>query len=83
MVLPFLVAVFWYDERRVAAVVLSMIAGITATVVWRFLLGSPWDVGPALAGFLCATCTFLAALPFSSRVRLRGVLQPIPKNGPE
>ncbi len=47
MILPFLVAVFWYRERRIHAVVVSMIVGAISAVVWRFVLGSPGDIGPA------------------------------------
>ena len=46
MVVPFLVGVFWYDRSRVYAVVASMTAGTLATVVWRFVLGSPWQLRP-------------------------------------
>ena len=76
MVLPFLVAVFWYDDRRVVAVVVSMIVGGCATVIWRFALGSPWDIGPALFGFAAATVAFFGALPLTAGIRLRGVLRP-------
>jgi len=76
MVLPFLVAVFWYDSRRVLAVVVSMFVGTTATVIWRFGLGSPWDVGPALFGFAAATCAFFVSLPLTAQVPRPGLFSP-------
>jgi len=67
MVLPFIVAVFWYHESRVHAVVTSMIVGAVAASVWRFGLGSPGDVGPALFGFGAALLAFVVALPLTMR----------------
>ena len=46
MILPFLVAVFWYSATRIHAVVVSIVVGIFVTIAWRFGLGSPGDVGP-------------------------------------
>jgi Na+/proline symporter len=76
MVLPFLVAVFWYHESRVYAVVASMIVGAVATVIWRFGLGSPGDVGPALFGFGAALSAFILALPLTSRLPLGRLFRP-------
>ena len=76
MVLPFLVAVFFYHESRIHAIVISMIVGIIATVVWRFVLGSPADIGPALFGFLAAFTAFAVALPFTSRLPRVWLFQP-------
>jgi SSS family solute:Na+ symporter len=68
MVLPFIVAVFWYHESRVPAVVASMVVGTVAAIVWRFGLGSPGDVGPALFGFGAALLAFFVALPLTIRM---------------
>ena len=76
MILPFLVAAFWYDPRRVHAVVISMIAGMVSVVVWRFALHSPWDIGPALAGFGLAVAAFAVALPLTSGLPAGRLLQP-------
>jgi SSS family solute:Na+ symporter len=76
MVLPFLVAVFWYHESRVYAVVASMIVGAAATVVWRFGLDSPYDIGPALFGFGAATLAFIIVLPLTTRLRLGQLFRP-------
>lgn len=76
MVLPFIIAVFWYHESRIYAVVASMIVGIIATIVWRFGLGSPGDIGPALFGFGAALLAFLLALPMTSHWRLGWLFHP-------
>jgi len=68
MVLPFIVAVFWYHESRVPAVVASMVVGTVAAIAWRFGLGSPGDVGPALFGFGAALLAFIVVLPLTSRL---------------
>ena len=65
MVLPFLVAVFWYKPTRIHAAVASMIAGAVGAVVWRFVLKSPGDIGPALFGFVAAVLVFLVAAPIT------------------
>ena len=62
MVLPFMVALFWYRKSRTYAVVASMFSGAAAAVIWRFVLGSPMDIGPALFGFTVAVVTFFAGL---------------------
>ena len=67
MVLPFLVAVFWYRKTRIRAVVISMIAGIGAVIVWRFGLGTPYDIGSALAGVTIATLAYAIAAPLTNR----------------
>ena len=76
MVLPFLVAIFWYREQRVYAVVASMIAGSVATMVWRFVFDSPYDLGPALVGFLVAMMAFFLAIPLTSQIRQTRLFQP-------
>jgi SSS family solute:Na+ symporter len=76
MVLPFLVAVFWYHASRVYAVVASMIVGTVAAIVWRFVLLSPGDVGPALFGFAAAVLAFIVALPLTSRLPLVWLFRP-------
>ena len=76
MVVPFVVALFWYHPNRVYAVVASMIVGLVATVVWGFALGSPWDIGPALFGFVAAVVTLFVVLPLTSRLPLGRLFQP-------
>jgi len=78
MILPFLVAVFWYRPSRVYATVASMVAGMSATAIWRFTLGPsyPYELGPALFGFLVAVLTFLVVWPLTCRLRLRRWFQP-------
>ena len=44
MIVPFLVGLFWYWPNRIYAVVIAMVAGLTATAVWRFALDSPGDL---------------------------------------
>ena len=80
MIVPFLVGIFWYDRSRVYAVVISMIVGITSTVVWRFGLGSPGDIGPALFGIVAASVAFLLALPLTRHLPASPLFQP---NDPE
>jgi len=76
MVLPFIIALFWYHESRIYAVVASMIVGALSVIVWRFGLGSPGDVGPALFGFGAALLAFFAALPLTSRWPRGSLLRP-------
>lgn len=76
MVLPFLVAVFWYRESRIHAVVASMFTGAAAAVIWRFVLRSPADIGPAIFGFAFAVVTFVVALPLTSRIPRRRLFLP-------
>lgn len=76
MVLPFIVALFWYHESRVYAVVASMIVGAFAAIVWRFVLDSPGDVGPALFGFVAALLAFFVALPLTSSIPLGALFRP-------
>ena len=78
MVLPFLVALFWYRESRIYAVVASMINGAVAAAIWRFVLDSPWGVGPAMFGFGVAVVTFLIVLPLSRNVPLSVLFRPDP-----
>lgn len=76
MVLPFLVAVFWFHPSRVYAVVASMVAGAVAAVVWRFVLKSPGDIGPALFGFVAALSVFVMALPLTGNLPHGRLFQP-------
>ena len=76
MVLPFIIAVFWYHESRVYAVVASMVVGTVSATLWRFGLGSPGDVGPALFGFGAALLAFIVALPLTSRLPLGWLFRP-------
>jgi len=76
MVLPFMVAVFCYRESRIYAVVASMLAGLIAVVVWRFVLGSPYEIGPALFGFGVAIVAYVVALPLTSRLPVMRLFQP-------
>lgn len=76
MVLPFLVGVFWYHPSRICAVVASMIAGAVGAVIWRFVLQSPWDVGPALFGFVAAFCVFMIVLPVTGHLPRGRLFQP-------
>jgi solute:Na+ symporter, SSS family len=76
MILPFLVAVFWYRETRVCAVVVSMFAGAAAAVLWRFVLKSPGDVGPALFGVAAAVAAYCVTLPFTRRAPTHRLLRP-------
>lgn len=75
MVLPFLVAVFWYHPSRIYATVTSMFAGMTAAVVWR-LSDSPYELGPALFGFIVAALTFIIVLPLTCHLPLQRFFQP-------
>ncbi len=77
MVLPFLIGLFWYKETRVYAVSASMVAGMFATVVWRFVIGPLWDLGPALVGFIVAALVFFVALPITSRRPRSALFQPV------
>ncbi len=76
MVLPFLIGVFAYKKDRVYAVVASMLSGWAATLIWRFALGSPGDLGPALFGTLVAFLTFGAAVPLTRHWRLGLLFKP-------
>ena len=67
MILPFLVAVFWYRVRRIHAVVVSMIVGAISAVVWRFVLSSPGDIGPALFGVVMAALAYGMTLIITNR----------------
>ena len=67
MILPFLVGIFWYRRARIHAVVVSMLAGVVTVVVWRFVLQSPYDIGPAMAGIAMAVLVYLSVLPFLNR----------------
>jgi len=72
MIVPFLVGVFCYHPKRVLPVVASMLAGILAVVVWRFVLESPYEIGPALAGTVVSAVVLLITWPvLSSEPRWR------------
>ena len=76
MILPFLVAVFWYHPTRMHAVVVSMVAGIFASIAWRFGLESPGDIGPALFGVTAASVAFVVALPLTKHLPTSGLFEP-------
>ena len=80
MVVPFLVGLFWYKRSRIYAVVASMTAGTLSTVVWRYLLDSPWQLSPALFGFVVAVIALLIAMPVTSRLRLTPLFEPQDKS---
>ena len=82
MILPFLVAVFWYSPTRIHAVVVSMVVGIFATIGWRFGLGSPGDVGPALFGLSAASVAFFVVLPLTKRLPTSGLFKPNNQEAP-
>ena len=76
MVLPFIVAVFWYDKSHTCAVVASMIFGMVAMIVWRFGLGSSLDIGPTLFGCGATSLAFIVILPLTSRFPLGRLFRP-------
>jgi len=67
MVLPFVVGAFWYRRSQSPAVVISMIGGPLATVVWRFGLNAPWDISPGFFGAGVAVIIYLVSRPFFTR----------------
>ena len=67
MVLPFVVGAFWYRRSQSPAVVVSMIGGPLATVVWRFGLNAPWDISPGFFGAGVAVLIYLVTRPFFTR----------------
>ena len=83
MVLPFFVAVFWYDQRRIYAVVASMVSGMLASVAWRFRPPAYEDVGPALFGCGVAVLVFFLVLPMTSGLPLLSRCQPVPRSNPQ
>ena len=83
MILPFLVAVFWYSATRIHAVVVSMVVGIFATIAWRVGLGSPGDVGPALFGLAAASVAFAVALPVTKHLPTSGPFEPNKQEDPK
>ena len=80
MVVPFLVGVFWYRGDRIYAVVISMFAGTLATVVWRFWLQSPWQLSPALFGFVVAAAALFSSIPLTRNLQLGKLFQPKPSS---
>jgi len=76
MVWPFLVGILWYRREKIAAVVASMLAGLAATIIWRFVLHSPADVSPALFGFVVAVIAWAAALPLCRQAPTSRWMQP-------
>lgn len=82
MILPFLVAVFWYSPTRIHAVVVSMVVGIFATIAWRFGLASPGDVGPALFGVSAASVAFVVVLPLTKHLPTSGLFKPNDQEAP-
>ena len=83
MILPFLVAVFWYHQSRIHAVVVSMVVGIFGTIAWRFGLGSPGDIGPALFGLAAAAVAFVVALPLTKHLPTSGLFEPNNQEDPK
>ena len=79
MILPFLVALFWYRTDRIYAAVASMVAGMVSTIVWRFILNTPWDIGPALFGITVAIVTYFAAIPVTRQWSLTRMFLPTSK----
>ena len=79
MILPFLVALFWYRTDRIYAAVASMVAGMVSTTVWRFILNTPWDIGPALFGITVAIVTYFAAIPVTRQWSLTRMFLPTSK----
>jgi SSS family solute:Na+ symporter len=75
MIVPFVVGIFWYRPTRIYAVVASMVGGFVVTTIWRFGLGSPYDLG-AVVGLAAALAVFVAALPLTARIRLRAAFEP-------
>jgi Na+/H+ antiporter NhaD/arsenite permease-like protein len=57
-----------YPDRLLEFVALGVY--LVATVVWGFVLKSPWDVGPALFGFVAAVLTLFVVLPITSRRKI-------------
>ena len=75
MVLPFLVAIFWYHKSRIYAVTISMIIAFVATLVWRIWPATS-DVGAAMFGCVVALITFFVVWPLTARLPLIGLIQP-------
>ena len=76
MVLPFLVGTLWYKRTWIYSTLVSMVAGTTATVIWRFGFDMPYDVSPALFGFAVAVAALLISYPFTSHLALGPWVQP-------
>ena len=76
MVVPFVVGIMWYKSSRVYAVLASMLNGMIATIVWKFILKSPYQFSPALFGFLVALLAFFVFLPLTSRMPLTSMFRP-------
>jgi hypothetical protein len=74
------VGVFWYRGDRIYAVVISMFAGTLATVVWRFWLQSPWQLSPALFGFVVAAAALFSSIPLTRNLQLGKLFQPKPSS---
>ena len=54
---------------RIYLVVASMAAGSASTVVWRFILGSPWQLSRPICGFGVAIPVLLVSLPLTRGMR--------------
>ncbi len=76
MVVPFVVGILWYKPSRVYAVVTSMLGGMIATIVWKFVLKSPYQFSPALFGFLVAVLVFFLFLPVTRHWQLTSMFRP-------
>jgi hypothetical protein len=57
-----------------------MIAGAVGAVVWRFVLESPGDIGPALFGFVAAMFVFFVTLPMTAHLPHHRMFQPCDDN---
>jgi SSS family solute:Na+ symporter len=76
MVVPFVVGILWYKPSRVYAVVGSMLSGMLATIVWKFVLMVPYQFSPALFGFLIAVLAFFLFLPVTRHWQLTSMFRP-------
>lgn len=76
MVVPFVVGIMWYKPSRVYAVLASMLNGMIATIVWKFVLKSPYQFSPALFGFLVAVLAFFLFLPVTRQWPLTSLFRP-------
>ena len=65
------------DKRLLTVARLTtLVTGIGATIVWKFVLMSPYQFSPALFGFLVAVVTFLLFLTATSHWRLTSMFRP-------
>ncbi len=76
IVLPFLVGTFCYNRTWIYPTVSAMLAGLAATLTWRFALNIPGDFSPGLFGFLVALVTLLVTFPLTRQLPLLGMFTP-------